>query len=54
MPTLTLASFHQGPISVTDVKTFMLQFKEKHDEMVKRVDESNNYSALPPAWPSTS
>jgi len=40
----------QGPISVTDVKTFMLQFKEKHDEMVKRVDESNNYSDLRTPW----
>ena len=54
MPTLTLASLHQGPISMADVKTFMLLFKEKHDVMIKRVDESNNYSALPPAWPSAS
>merc|ERR1740138_1431854 len=40
----------QGPISMTDVKTFMLLFKEKHDAMIKRVDESNNYSDLRTPW----
>jgi NhaP-type Na+/H+ or K+/H+ antiporter len=40
----------QGPISMADVKTFMLLFKEKHDVMIKRVDESNNYSDLRTPW----
>jgi hypothetical protein len=49
MPTLTLASVPQGPIAISDVKTFMDLFKMNHDAMVKRVDESNNYSAPPPS-----
>jgi len=40
----------QGPIAMSDVKTFMLLFKEKHDAMIKRVDESNNYSDLRTPW----
>mgnify|MGYP004185748587 FL=1 len=28
----------------------MLLFKEKHDAMIKRVDESNNYSDLRTPW----
>jgi hypothetical protein len=40
----------QGPIAISDVKTFMDLFKMNHDAMVKRVDESNNYSDLRTPW----
>ena len=39
-----------GPISIAAVCKFMLAFKEHHDEMIKRVDESNNYSDLRTPW----
>lgn len=40
----------QGPISIADMKSFIDLFKEKHDAMIKRVDESNNYSDLRKPW----
>ena len=48
--TLTLILPPQGPISIADVKSFIDMFKEKHDAMIKRVDESNNYSDLQTPW----
>ena len=39
-----------GPISIADVRKFMLVFEEKHADMKKRVDESNNYSDLRKPW----